>query len=331
MAGVKALRRLQLGDESTPGTAVAASAIWRGTGMGADTRTVEFPEEDIGRLSKYDRSYVPMLGAEITMDSIPATFEQLPYILEAGVATETPTQDGTGAAYIYEYLFPTSAQNTPRTYTIEFGDDQQAEEAEYCFVREFTLEGNAGEALMMSATWQGRQVQTTTFTGSIAVPAVEEILFSKGKLYIDGTGTYPATTLKSNTLLSMNLSVTTGFTAVQTASGNLYFSFLKQQFPEITLQITFEHDATSVAEKAAWRAGTPRAIRLLFEGSASAGNTTYNYKTLIIDLVGKWQTFDALGDQDGNDIVVGTFLGRENSTAGDAGGFIVVNELSALP
>jgi len=330
MPGIKALRKLQFGKEATAGTPVAATTIWRGEGVGQDTREVTFPAEDVGILGGIDRAYTAKLGAEVSFDETPATFQQLPYILEAGIATETPTQDGAGTGYIYEYLFPTTAQNTPRTYTIEHGDDQQAEEIEYAHVSEFSITGNAGEAVNVSATWQGRQSTTTSFTGGLSVPDVEEILFGTGALYIDDTGTFPATTQKSNTLIGMELSVNTGMQAVYTAD-NLYFSFVKNVMPEIMLNITFEHDSTAVAEIAAFRAGTARSIRLLFEGSAfTTGGTAYDDHTLIIDLVGKWESFEGLGEQDGNDIVTGTLRCRYNATAGALGKITVVNELSSL-
>jgi len=331
MAGIKALRKIQVGQESTAGTAVAASTIWRGEGTGADTREIVFPAEDVGILGGLDRAYTPKLGAEITLEETPATFEQLPYILAGGIKDVAGVQDGAGTDYIYTYPFATTAQNTPQTYTIEYGDDQQAEEAEYCFVREFTLSGNAGEALMMSATLEGRQCTTTTYTGALSIPTVEEILFSKGKLYIDPASTYPATTNKANTLLNMELSVTTGMQAVFTADGVVYFSFVKNVMPEIMLNITFEHDSTAVAEIAAFRAKTARSVALTFEGTAPATpGTTYSYKTLQVQLLGKWESFEALGEQDGNDIVTGAMRCRYNGTAAALGSIICVNELSAL-
>jgi hypothetical protein len=329
MAGIKALRKLQIGKESTAGTPVAATTVWRGEGTGADNREVVFPAEDVGILGGLDRAFTPKLEASVDMAETPATFEQLPYILEAGIAAETPTQDGAGTGYVYEYAFPTTAQNVPKTYTIEHGDDQQAEEIEYCHVTELTIAGAAGESLNMSATWKGRQSATTSYTGAVAIPTVEEILFGTGKLYIDPTSTYPATTQKSNTLLNAELAVTTGMQAVYTAD-NLYFSFIKNVMPEITLNITFEHDSTAVAEIAAWRAGTARSVRLEFTGSDLTTGATYDEKKLIIDLVGKWESFEALGEQDGNDIVTGTLRCRYNATAGALGNILVVNELSAL-
>ena len=128
MPGVKALRKIQLGDESSAGTPVAASTIWRGMGTISDQREVVHVEEDVGYLSGTDRTYVPKLFAELELEETEATFEQLPHILEMSLKDETPAQDGTGSGYIYQYEFPTTTQPTIQTYTIEGGDDQQAEE-----------------------------------------------------------------------------------------------------------------------------------------------------------------------------------------------------------
>lgn len=330
---VKALRRIQLGLESTgtPGTAVAATTVLRMTGTIEDQREVVFPAEEIGLLSGTDRQYTAKYLAAITTEG-ELTFEQAGYILGAGVQDSTATTD-TGSGYVYTYSLPTTAQRVPFTYTIEGGDDQEAEEMEYSFVKEFTLSGNAGEAWMVSANWAGRQVSTSTFTPSTdaPVPTVEEVLFSKTKLYIDETSDTIGTTQKSNTLLAAELKVTTGFQEVPTANGELYFSFVKQVAPEVVLTITFEHDGVAAAEKAKWRAGTARLIRLQALGSALTSSGTYSNKTFRVDLAGKWEKFDKIDEQDGNDIIKATFRGRYNSTSALFGSFVVVNELSALP
>lgn len=332
MPGVRALRKIQLGLETTAGTAVAATALFRGKGTLEDASEFKFPEEDIGYLSGVDRQYNPKKLAKLSMDDVEATFEQLPYILAAGVKNVVSgAADGAGTDKIYAYTFPTTAQNSIKTYTIEGGDDTQEEEIEYAFVGGFKLGGKPGEAVMMSADWLGRQITLSTFTGSIAVPTVEEILFSKGKLYIDAVGGTIGGTLKSNTLLAMELAVKTGWVPVFAGDGNLYFSFNKCVGPEITLDITFEHDSVALAEKAAWRAGTARQIRLNFDGSAAATpGTTFTYKTLRIDLAGKWEKFDKLDGIDGNDVVKGTFRARYNSTAALFAEIKVVNELASL-
>lgn len=332
MAGAKAFRKIQLGLESTPGTPVAATALYRGVGALKDDTEIVYSEEDIGYIGGASRNYIPKIGGTLTIDSTEATFEQLPYWLEAGIEAETPTQDGTGSDYIYVYNMPTTAVNTTRYYTLEFGDNQQAEEMEYSFVSEFTLEGNAGEAWKIGGTWMGRQVTPTTFTGAIALPTVEDIVFQKTKLYIDDEGGTIGTTQKSNTLLSATLSHTTGLVPVWTADGNLYFSFVKLVTDETILELTFEHDGTAVAEKAKWKAGDARLIRLLIEGSAVATpGTTYSNKTLIIDLAGRYADFEALSDQDGNNIINTSFRVGYSETAALKGKITVVNELTALP
>lgn len=332
MAGIKLLRKLQLGRETTAGTAVAATTIWRGMGALEDQRETVFVEEDIGYLSGVDRAYQPKLQAALSMPSIPATFEQLPHILDAGIAVATPASDSTGSGDVYTYTFPTTSAPTIKTYTIEGGDNEAVEEMEYAFVQSFTLEGSAGEALMVSAEWLGRQVSTSAFTTTATLPTVEEILFSKGKLYIDAIAGTIGTTQKSSTLLSATLSVNTGLVPVFTADGALYFTFVKNAGPEVTLDITFEHDSTATAEIVAYRAGTPRLIRLQFEGSTLTTAGDYTVKTLRVDLAGKWDNFQPLGDQDGNDVVTGTFRARYNATAAKFAEMIVVaDEMAALP
>lgn len=334
--GIKALRKLQLGLESSSGTAVAATTIWRGENMLlSDDRQVVHPPENIGIVTGVDRAYVPYLAGSLSMGEHEATFEQLPYILSAGIKdVVTGAADGAGTGKIYAYPFPTTALNAIKTYTLESGDDQEAERMEYSFVKSFSISGKAQEAIKVSAEWGGRQVGLNAFTGALSIPAVEEMLFQKTKLYIDPTSTHPATTNKANTLLSFSLSCTTGWKENFTGDGNLYFSNIRFDGSafELTLNVTFEHDGTAAAEKVAWRAGTSRSIKLLTEGSATGtGGTTYSKKTFIANLLGKWEKFEKLDEQNGNDIVTGTLKCRYNATAASAGGLIVVAELASLP
>ena len=332
MPGLMTLRKIQLGKEASTDhdAGVAATTLWRGMGTLEDLSEYTFPKEAVGLLVPTDRVYIAKALAAITFDDTEATFEQLPHIFEAGIMLATPTTD-TGSGYIYTYNFPTTAPNTMRYYTIEGGDNQQEEESPYMFVEEFSLKGEAGGALMVSADWKGRQVTPSTFTGSLSIPTVEEILFSKGKLYIDADTDAFGTTQKTLTLLDMELTVTTGNIAVWTADGAIFYTFVKQVQPEVLLKLTFEHDATSVAEKAAWRAKTLRGIQLKFEGSSLTTPGLYTAKTLIINLAGKWEKFEKIDEKDGNDVVQGTLRGVYSASRSTMGSVIVVNELVNLP
>jgi hypothetical protein len=329
--GIKALSKIQLGRETTAGTEANATVIWRGVGSLKDNLALTFVEEHIGSLSGYDRSYISKYAGAINMSATPATYEQVNHIFEAGIKTDAAAAEGSG--YLYEYTGATTAAPTIKTYTIEAGDNIQEEQGLYGFVSDFTLSGAAGEAMMMSANWITRQVQTGSFTGALSVPTVEEILVSKGSVYIDAASGTAGATQVSDTLLDFTLNYTTGIIPKWTADGgSLDYQFIQYTMPEVTLDVTFEHNSTAVAEKAAWRAETGRQIRLLFTGSAlTTAGTTYSTKALQIDLVGKWETFEELGDMDGNVTVSGTFRSRYNATAALFSTISLVNNLSAVP
>lgn len=343
--GVKALRRLQLGRESTAGSIVAATTVWRGEGTIEDVRVVEFPVEDIGLLPITTRSYQPAYGSKIALTATPATFEQLPHIFEMGIKTVTGSSDGSGSDYIYTYtmpvgsstamyLTPSTSSNPIKSYTIEGGDNNEAEVSEFCHVTDFELSFKAGEAVMISANIMGRQVALQAFTGSSAAttPTVTEILASKGKVYIDSTTGTVGTTQITNEILEGSLKVKTGLKAVQTADGSLAFSFVKGVRPEVTLDLTFEHSTFAKAEKVYWRSNTPRLFQLKFEGDAlGTPGSVYTYKTLIAKLAGTYEKFSALKDEDGDDTITATVRGGYNSTAALFCQFIVVNELSSIP
>jgi hypothetical protein len=317
MAGVRALRKIQLGKEGTAGSAAAATAIWRGTGTLEDGTQVVQPDENVGYLAPVERSYIPTTEASLSMDAVPATYEQLGYILLAGIdgTVSSGSRDSSGG-YAYVFGVGTTAQKTPQTYTIEGGDNSGAERFAYGFVTDFTLTGAPRQAVQVSANWKGRQIGPQAYTAALALQSVEEVLFGKATLYIDDVSAIPAaTTAKSNTLLGFTLNINTGFVPVFTANGQVYFDFVKQVAPEITLDVTFEHDATSIAEKAKWLARTPRLVRIYITGSTIANGSTYAGKALIIDLAGHWETFTKIDEQDGNDIVTGTLRATLNTGA----------------
>jgi len=337
MAGNKAEQVIQLGKETTKGTAVAATAIWRGQGgQLQDDRTVTFVPEQVGYAVPTNRTYTGKLGGSLAMAATPATFEQLPYLFEASIIAETPAADGAGSGIIYDYVQGTVSVNSIRTYTLESGDNQQAEEMAYCFVTDWTLSAEAGDAVMMSANWIGREPAPTTITDLITAgpQTVETILAGKGSLYIDASSGTAGTTQVSDTLLGWSLNYTSGRQAKYTVdSGQLYFDFDYFDIDsfDAVLNLKYEHNASAVTEKAAWRAETARLIQLKVTGSTlTTSGTTYSVKTLILNMAGKYETFEALSDENGNSIVNCTFRVSYDETDDTVFEAIVVNQLAAL-
>jgi hypothetical protein len=163
------------------------------------------------------------------------------------------------------------------------------------------------------------------------LPTVEEMPFGKSQLAIDVIGGTMGATNKANTLLGWDLTLKTGWRGVPSGDGNLSFGFVKCADPELTLDITFEHNGSARAEKAFWRSQTARKLQLKVLGSALAtAGSVYTYKTFLANLCGKWSKFSVLGEQDGNDIVTGMFVSKYDPTAALFATLIVVNEVAAL-
>jgi hypothetical protein len=339
--GRKALRKLQFGREATPGTAVAATTIWRGGGaVLEDDREVVEVDEDVGILGRTDRTHIPKLHGKLALSETPATFEQLQQLLANGLGGPIAgTADGVGTGKIYQNDIPTTSVPTNRAWTMQGGDDAEVEQGEYAKVTKISLNGTINKALMMSAELMTRQVARlhSGFTPALALPVTEDILVNLGKMYLDNvSGAYRATQVAEQ-ILGIKLDIELMWLPKFTMDGQLYFTFAHYVGHKITGEITFEHDAATGGaagangEKAKWRAQTPRLLGLLFEGSTLTTAGTYSKKTLAIDLPIKWTKFDKLDDQDENDIVTGKFTSRYNTTAGNAGKFITVNEVAALP
>lgn len=328
--GVRALKKIQLGQETTAGTAVVATTIWRGKGVLTDARELVEVEEDIGQLVPLNRMYESHKFAEVKLNETPATFEQLPYLPACGVeSVVTGVADGTGGGKIYAYDIAVTATQAPKTLTIEVGDNNRVDEAEYAYVSEWSLAGASREALMMEATLQARQATDAEFTGSLSAPAVEEILFGEGKLYIDTTTI--GTTQQTTTWLGFKLDMKTGHAPLFSGDGETYFSTIVSGAPEVTGEITLLHDAFAEAEIAAARAQTTRLVRMIFEGSAVTSGTTYTKKTLKIDLGVVYTKVPETGEQDEQTIVTLPFRMVYHTTAAVGGQITVVNTLATLP
>jgi hypothetical protein len=205
----------------------------------------------------------------------------------------------------------------------------------YSFVKDWTLSGDGRNGYQLNANWQGRDVAPGTFTSALTLPSVHNMNFGMTKFYIDvSTGTV-GTTLISNTVRKISVKFESGIEAKDTADGRLDFSFHQQTSYKLTGQIEFEHDATSIAQKVAWRAMTPQLMQVKIEGSAAdtfaSTGTTYGVPTVKINMPFKWSNFEKIGEANGNDIVQGSFFSAYDTSAAAAGSVIVVAELSSIP
>ena len=325
-------RFCQLGREAAAGTAVAATTIWSGEAASLeDLRTVTMVTEHRGRMSPSSRQIQPKLLAGITFPQAVATFEQIQHIFEAGIETDTAAVCGSG--FLYNYETPTTTTAVLKTYTIEAGDVTANLEMEYGYVESYSLSGASGGAVMVDSVWRGRQVTSSAKTASLTVPTVNEpIYFGNGKLYINDTFASLGTTQKTATLLGFKLDVKTGLVPRFTGDGALYFTQVGQAGATGALDLTFEYDATALAEEVLFRAGTGRYVQMQFNGSAlQTTSAPWLTKALRIDAYGKILSKRPLDSQDGNDVMAMTLQLCDEDTNNLFLNFSLVNSLATVP
>ena len=344
--GRKELRSLRLKAETTNGTKVAPRFLWRGPVEGInDTREVKHVEMQVGIFGGTDDIYIPKLAAELEFASTEATFEQIPDLfLMAGFGTSGGNRAGSaqgasGSSVIFTLINPTS--NIPPTYscTAEVGDLDSgstsgfAEVIEYLLVDELKFEFKGGEAMMVSASAAGRQGTATNAVGTYSnvgtlVSGIEEILSGLGSFWISPVGSgYGTGAVTAGNILAGNVTFKTAWTRkFPVDAGVLYFHTAVYTGMEVTGELTLEYQisgtygaAGSAGQVEKFRAQQPQLMRMGWPGGAISEGTTVTTKLFQIDLPVVWDSFDKLGDIDGNDIRVVKFTSKYNQST-NAGG-----------
>jgi hypothetical protein len=339
MSASKVMRRVQLGWESSAGTAVPATTIWRGPAVKLSANPKkQIVAEDVGISAPGLRQVTPQIGAGYKFPAVDATFEQIGYPYEAGILKVTsPSADGVGSGKIYTYNAATgvTAAPTTRTATLEAGDNIRNENAEYAFCSEISLEGAANDTWKLGSNWGARQVSNMAggLTAALSVPTAESMLFNSSKFFLDAAGGTIGSTQLTNTVIGCKLKIDTGLRAQHTASGQLYFSTLEFVGAKITGELTMLMNASTVTEKANWLADTVRLLQIKIEGSTFAiAGTAYSKKTFIANLAMVWTGgWDESGDDNGVGIVKATFAAGYDYTSARFAQFINVVALASLP
>jgi hypothetical protein len=343
--GRKELRSLRLKAETTPGTKVAPRYLWRGPIEGInDTREVKHVEMQVGIFGGTDDIYIPKLAAELEFAETEATFEQTPDLFlmngwgTSGGNRAGSAQGASGSSVIFTLIAPTS--NIPPTYscTAEVGDLDSgstsgfAEVIEYLLVDELKFEFKGGEAMMVSASAVGRQGTATNAVGTYSnvgtLAVVEEILSGLGSFWLSPVGSgYGTGAVTAGNILAGNVTFKSAWTRkFPVDAGILYFHTAVYTGMEVTGELTLEYQisgtygaAGSAGQVEKWRAQQPQLLRMGWPGGAITEGTTVLNKLFQIDLPVTWDSFDKLGDIDGNDIRVGKFTSKYNQST-NAGG-----------
>jgi hypothetical protein len=326
MAGLATLRKIQIGKEviTTKGTPVAATAILLGSIEMRENPTIYRPKEMRGTLASNVRSVKVDNIASLSFKG-DASFEQILHWLHASILGGiTPT--GAGAAKTWTFTPTLSGAGTFDAFTIEYGDNVQAWETEYCMVKKLEISGVMGEPLKLKADIFGRQMTPTTFTPTLPVPSFESALMQKTKLYIGNDNDF--TQEKSATLLGFTFTINTGLVPVRYGDGTQLFSSYFEQEKSVELKVTAAFSSSIETERTKYDGSTIRCIRLENKGSLISGE---DYKKLTLDVSGVYTDFASLDAQDGVSIVEFTLSSQLATTYTKLFEVVVVNILGTLP
>lgn len=324
------LKLYQLGKETTRGTAVAATKKIAGVLSDEIEDEWDRPEHVLGRQSLFEKGIATRILQQVGLKySGPAYYEQLLWWLGMGIKGGVAgVQQGGVAAYLWTYSPTLTAGDAPDTYTIEYGDEQQNFETEYCMARSLTLAGAPREPWKIDVDIVGRKQTESTVTAALTlVTGLEAPPFNKTNLYIDTTWAGLGATVKAGTLVNCSLTIP-GFKALANADGNDYFSAYGIQGRAITGKLAMLFNATANTERDAYAARTARFVRLDCQGTLLAG--AY-YKWLRIDMCLEYTKFKVLGEWEGQTLVEAEFVTCYDPTGTKEFELSVQNGLAALP
>jgi len=340
---LKAFRKIQISNvEDTVGTAEAATEILYGTlvppGPGI---TVHWPEEDRNSLAKYQANDEVVAKLQNLVWAGDLNHRHAAYLLCMAVRGNiTPTQaDPTNEPNAYTWTVePTlTTANTPDqtngvdTFTIEYGDNTQAYETEYCFIERLTIEGSANGVCTFSADITGRQQSDTTFTAALTAQSVQRFPFNLAKFHFDTSWANLGNTQKTGLVRGFTWTLDTMLRAFQTADGALYFSSVVESPKAPTLELQLKRGSDADTQRGYHEARTTTFIRIDLYGQTELDSSQSNPPYLRIDGAYRYETWPDLGEDEGASIEQPTAVGVYDSTGGKMFSTVLFTDLDAFP
>lgn len=279
----RALRRLQLGPETTPGTGVAAT--FKMIGNARVTRERDVHNEDFPR-----QLYAPVTGGGIELrhgtlitNEGHLTFEEFMHVLAMNVEVPTTTDNGDGT-HTHVYDRPWNAAPTLKHYSAEWVETDGntkfvQQKAAYGTGAGFEVGFSTGDPASCNFDMMLRKSEAATETASLAALTGRDTAgggLASGlfKVYLDDSAAGLGGTLLSDMVragtLTWPAAVAPSYNAEGRAAldftGIRHLPFTPDNAP--TLSLTVELASAAAAEIADAASGTKRFVRLAAERGA---------------------------------------------------------------
>lgn len=317
---------VQIGVESTPGTGVAANKRLQSLGI-EPSLSVEI---DTFRATGSKFSALTALGKEWVEAGLSgrATYTEIIYPLSSVIGTAVITTPGGGTnSRKWTFVPSTTADDVPKTFTVEHGSSVRADKFTYGIVTELGISFSR-EAIELSGSMMGRAItDSIAMTGSPTLLALVPVLPSEVSVYIDGLAVNLGTTKLLRVLSAdFNIGSRYGPVWVLDAANQGYVAMVETE-PDLTLNLTVEADAAGMALLPLMRLGTTQFIRVEAVGVIAEAAIPYK---LTLDFAGKVTDTGGFSDEDGVYAIEWNFVGVHDNTWGKAVEIGVTNLLTAL-
>ena len=335
--GEVALRFLAGGLEGTKGTQVAATRLLMARITNPKfERPRTFPEDDRGTLVAASRFYGGVFDGSFSIEQ-ESTFQEFGWFAATVIKGSVAASTINVAAYRHTFTPQTTAAGDDlQSASVEFGDDTQEYECEYCEGTGFTLGFDTlkvGEAtpVNMTVDYVTQSLTSNTRTAGLSVPTVETILATNATFYLGSTSTaYASLSALTASLRSFSLKYDNGLgRKVFVGDGDTY-SNIGRGRRVVTFDAMVEGDSNGVSRFSEWTLGTEKRMRLLFQGDVISGTTPATTSKLQIDGRFVLTSFDPLQTVDTNTVysLSGRFL--PDTALSDAEvQFVLTNNVSA--
>jgi len=292
---------VQLGVESTPGTAVAATKRLGSIGFELGVQAEINTRRPIGQ--KYPN--ISVLGKEWGEADISGApvYTELPYVYSSLISTPTVTQimDAAIPTAAWRWVFQSSTfdADAPKTFTIEQGDSVRAHRAAYGLITDMTMEWSR-EEITLDGTMLSKRIEDgiTLSVGATALPQVP-VRPTELSVYLDPTDSALGTT-KLLRAISGEFSIESRFAPVWVvdAAQTSFVAHVESE-PEVKFTLLQQANAQGMENLVRMRAGGTAFLRLHAVGPViyTNGPLTVTHE-LKIDLAGQITEPESFSNED---------------------------------
>lgn len=320
------LQAVQLGVEVTPGTPVAANRKLLATsiepGIQATVNQFRPAGGKFMTVAALGKEWVEadIAGAGVYTDPV--------YLLASVMNYAAPAQQGATTAYKWTFSPAQAAEDTIKTYTVEFGGAVRAARFAYGLVTEFGMEFDR-ENIGITGAMIGKALEDgVTLTATPTEIALTPILPKHVDIFVDTTAAGLGTT-KLLRVLSGSFSIGNRYNPVWPLNSALSgFAAHVEVEPELTFEMMVEADAAGMALLTALRDGSKRFIRLKATSDQLAG-VGFPY-VFQIDFCGSIVEPQEFSDEDGVYAIGFQFRGTYDATWAKAFQVEITNALTGL-